>query len=174
MLLPQTLTLCKSRDSELCCPPLCLQSPVLCLVIDSYAGSLVGGSLIKVNFKVMTKDMVSREKKTKREVIMKIFWGDRKGDIQKGATITSPHKGQGKGERKVGRERWTSILCSPCFPAGLLLLFQHWVRWLTMTLWVFQSVNSLRSHSEIVHHVAHVETPWVNSSLQSILNSISR
>lgn len=76
---------------------------MLCLVIDSYVGSVVGRSLIKVNFKVMTKDMVSREKRTKREVIMKIFWGDRKGDIQKGATITPLHKNQGKGERSWER-----------------------------------------------------------------------
>lgn len=63
---PQTLTLHKNGDSELCCPPLCLQSPVLCLVIDSYVGSVVGRSLIKVNFKVMTKHMVSREKMAKK------------------------------------------------------------------------------------------------------------
>lgn len=52
----------------------------------------------------MTKDMASREKKTKREVIMKIFWGNKKGDIQRGQQLHPCTKIRGK-ERERLEER---------------------------------------------------------------------
>lgn len=69
-------------DSELCCPPLRPRSPEFCLVMGHY-GPMGGGSSANVTFNVMTQDMVRREKREEREVTQ-IFWGDRKGDRQKG------------------------------------------------------------------------------------------
>lgn len=57
-----------------------------------YYGSMDGGSLTKVNFNVMTQDMADREKREEREVTQNIFWVDRKGDRQKGATLPLLHE----------------------------------------------------------------------------------
>lgn len=64
-----------------------------------------GGPLSIVNFNVMTKDTVCREKREDRKVITKICWGDRKEE-RSGSEFYPCIKIRGKeGEREIGRER---------------------------------------------------------------------
>lgn len=87
--------------------------------------SMGGGSSANVTFNVMTQDMASREEREEREVTQ-IFWGDRKGDRQKGQHFHSCIKIRGKEGARLGetdgRQFSGTVPSSWARPS-----FQHWV-----------------------------------------------